>query len=68
MRRSWSTRARCSAICLPTAAVNTEYAEANSENVKTFFKVADRLNEWVVSTPDEAATEIAPLVGVSPRS
>jgi NitT/TauT family transport system substrate-binding protein len=48
-------------------AVNTEYAEANSENVKTFFKVADRLNEWVVSNPDEAATEIAPLVGVSPE-
>jgi NitT/TauT family transport system substrate-binding protein len=48
-------------------AINTEYAEANGENVKTFFKVADRLNEWVVSSPDEAATEIAPLVGVSPE-
>jgi NitT/TauT family transport system substrate-binding protein len=48
-------------------AVNTEYADANPENLKTFFKVADRLNEWVVSSPDEAATEIAPLVGVSPE-
>jgi NitT/TauT family transport system substrate-binding protein len=48
-------------------AVNTEYAEANPENLKTFFRVADRLNEWVVANPDEAATEIAPLVGVSPE-
>jgi len=48
-------------------AVNTEYAEANPENLKTFFRVADRLNKWVVSNPDEAATEIAPLVGVSPE-
>jgi NitT/TauT family transport system substrate-binding protein len=47
-------------------AVNTSYADANPENLKTFFKVADRLNEWVVANPDEAATEIAPLVGVSP--
>jgi NitT/TauT family transport system substrate-binding protein len=48
-------------------AVNTEYAETNPENLKTFFRVADRLNEWVVSNPDAAATEIAPLVGVSPE-
>ena len=48
-------------------AVNTEYADANPENLKTFFKVADRLNEWVVSKPDEAAAELAPLVGVSPE-
>jgi NitT/TauT family transport system substrate-binding protein len=48
-------------------AVNTAYAEANPDNVKAFFRVADRLNEWVVSNPDEAATEIAPLVGVSPE-
>jgi NitT/TauT family transport system substrate-binding protein len=47
-------------------AVNTSYADANPENLKTFFKVADRLNEWVVANPDEAATELAPLVGVSP--
>jgi NitT/TauT family transport system substrate-binding protein len=47
-------------------AVNTAYADANPENLKTFFKVADRLNEWVVANPDEAATELAPLVGVSP--
>lgn len=47
-------------------AVNTEYAKANPENLKTFFKVVNRLNEWVVSKPDEAATELAPLVGVTP--
>lgn len=48
-------------------AVNTGYAEANPENLKTFFEVVDRLNEWVVSSPDEAATDLAPLVGVSPE-
>jgi len=48
-------------------AVNTEYADANPENLKAFFRVADRLNQWVVSNPDEAATEIAPLVGVTPE-
>lgn len=48
-------------------AVNTNYAEANPENIRTFFKVADRLNEWVVSNPDEAGAEIGPLVGVSPE-
>lgn len=48
-------------------AVNTGYAEANPENLKTFFQVVDRLNEWVVSSPDEAATDLAPLVGVSPE-
>jgi NitT/TauT family transport system substrate-binding protein len=48
-------------------AVNTQYAEANPENLKKFFKVAQRLNEWVVSNPDEAAGVIGPLVGVSPE-
>ena len=48
-------------------AVNSEYAEANPENLKTFFRVADRLNEWVVTQPDEAAAEIGPLVGVTPE-
>ena len=48
-------------------AVNTEYAEANPDNVKAFFRVADRLNEWVVANPDEAAAEIGPLVGVTPE-
>ena len=37
------------------------------DNVKAFFRVADRLNEWVVANPDEAAAEIGPLVGVSPE-
>ncbi|MGV9802563.1 ABC transporter substrate-binding protein [Mycobacterium sp. NPDC003449] len=48
-------------------AVNAEYAEQNPENVRDFFVVANRLNEWLVANPDEAATEIAPLVGVSPE-
>jgi NitT/TauT family transport system substrate-binding protein len=48
-------------------AVNTGYADANPENLKTFFEVVDRLNEWLVANPDEAATEIAPLVGVTPE-
>lgn len=48
-------------------AINTEYAEQNPDNVRKFFTVANRLNEWLVANPDEAATEIAPLVGVTPE-
>jgi NitT/TauT family transport system substrate-binding protein len=48
-------------------AVNSEYADANPDNLKAFFKVTNRLNQWVVSDPDAAATELAPLVGVSPE-
>ena len=48
-------------------AVNTNYAEANPENLTAFFTVVKRLNEWVVGNPDEAAVEIGPLVGVSPE-
>ena len=48
-------------------AVNTEYAEQNPDNVRNFFVVANRLNEWLVANPDEAAAEIAPLVGVTPE-
>jgi NitT/TauT family transport system substrate-binding protein len=48
-------------------AVNTQYAETNPDNLRSFFKVADRLNQWVVANPDEAATELAPLVGVTPE-
>jgi NitT/TauT family transport system substrate-binding protein len=48
-------------------AVNAKYAEANPDNLRSFFKVADRLNQWVVTNPEEAATELAPLVGVSPE-
>ncbi|WP_241769717.1 ABC transporter substrate-binding protein [Rhodococcus opacus] len=46
-------------------AVNNDYAEANPENLRTFFKVANRLNEWIVADPAAAAAEIAPLVGVT---
>ncbi|MGV0742099.1 ABC transporter substrate-binding protein [Mycolicibacterium sp. XJ870] len=48
-------------------AVNADYADQNPDNVRAFFTVADRLNEWLVANPDEAATEIAPLVGVTPE-
>jgi NitT/TauT family transport system substrate-binding protein len=54
---------------MPTdlVAVNGDYAKANAENLKAFFRVADRLNTWVVENPDEAGAEIGPLVGVSPQ-
>jgi NitT/TauT family transport system substrate-binding protein len=48
-------------------AVNGDYAAANPNNLQAFFRVVNRLNEWVVSNPDEAATEIGPLVGVTPE-
>ncbi|WP_193043435.1 ABC transporter substrate-binding protein [Mycolicibacterium baixiangningiae] len=48
-------------------AVNGDYAEANGENLTAFFRVADRLNKWVVENPDEAGAELGPLVGVSPQ-
>lgn len=48
-------------------AVNAEYAQQNPDNVRAFFTVADRLNDWLVANPGEAAKEIAPLVGVSPE-
>ncbi|MBY4212515.1 ABC transporter substrate-binding protein [Rhodococcus fascians] len=46
-------------------AVNESYAEANPENLTTFFEVVDRLNGWVNDNPEEAADTLAPLVGVS---
>lgn len=45
-------------------AVNSDYACANPENLTTFFEVAERLNQWIVETPDEAAATLGPLVGV----
>jgi NitT/TauT family transport system substrate-binding protein len=48
-------------------AVNGDYAKANPDNLKSFFRVVNRLNEWVVSSPDQAAAELAPLVKVSPE-
>ncbi|BBX36164.1 substrate-binding protein, ABC transporter [Mycolicibacterium mageritense] len=48
-------------------AVNTDYAEQNPDNIRDFFTVVNRLNEWLVANPDEAAATIAPLVGVSPE-
>ncbi|MGV9633054.1 ABC transporter substrate-binding protein [Nocardia rhamnosiphila] len=46
-------------------AVNNDYAAANPDNLRTFFKVADRLHKWLLADPDTAAAEIAPHVGVS---
>ncbi|GAS91198.1 ABC transporter substrate-binding protein [Mycolicibacterium brisbanense] len=48
-------------------AVNTDYAEKNPDNIRDFFTVVNRLNEWLVANPDDAAATIAPLVGVSPE-
>lgn len=48
-------------------AVNTDYAEANPENVRAFFRVAQRLNEWIVNDAADAAATLAPLVGVTPE-
>src|SRR5690625_3122294 len=45
-------------------AVNTEYAEANPENLRAFFRAVDRLNEWIVSDPHAAAADLAPLLSV----
>lgn len=46
-------------------AVNNDYAEQKPENLRTFFRVAQRLNEYVLSQPDRAARDLAPLVDVS---
>ena len=45
-------------------AVNSGYAQTNPENVRTFFTVAQRIMDWMVSDPETAAADIAPLVGV----
>lgn len=45
-------------------AVNSDYAAANPENVRTFFTVAQRIMDWIVEDPTAAAAEIGPLVGV----
>lgn len=46
-------------------AVNNNYAKANPENLKTFFKVAQRINEWIATDPATAAKDLGPLLGVS---
>ncbi|MGH3587483.1 MAG: ABC transporter substrate-binding protein, partial [Pseudonocardia sp.] len=48
-------------------AVNSDYAETNPENVRAFFAVAQRLNDWVVNDTADAAATLAPLVGVTPE-
>ena len=45
-------------------AVNSDYAKANPENVTKFFKVAQKIMDWVVDDPAAAAKDIGPLVGV----
>lgn len=46
-------------------AVNDEYAEANPENLRAFFRAVERINEWIVSDPEGAAADLAPLLNVS---
>ena len=45
-------------------AVNTDYLEANPDNVRTFFEVSQRIMDWVLEETDEAAEVIGPLIGV----
>jgi NitT/TauT family transport system substrate-binding protein len=47
-------------------AVNSDYAKANPDNIRSFFKVSQRIMDWVVDDPKAAADEIAPLIGVDP--
>jgi len=46
-------------------AVNDEYAEANPENLRAFFRAVERINEWIVSDPAAAAVDLAQLLNVS---
>ncbi len=54
---------------IPTdlVAVNASYAAATPENIKAFFRVADKINKWIVAEPAAAAKDIAPLIGVTPE-
>ena len=45
-------------------AINSDYAEANPENVRKFFTVSQRIMDWVIEDPAVAAKDIAPIVGV----
>lgn len=45
-------------------AVNNDYAAKKPKNVRKFFRVAQRLDKFVISHTDTAAKELAPLVGV----
>ncbi len=62
-----NSRDELGALPADLVAVNTDYADANPDNLTAFFTVVKRLNEWVVGNPDEAAAEIGPLVGVTPE-
>ena len=45
-------------------AVNSDYAKTNPENLTKFFKVSQRIMDWIVEDPKAAAQDIGPLVGV----
>ena len=45
-------------------AVNSDYLKANPDNVRKFFKVAQRINDWIVTDPAAAAKDIAPIIKV----
>ena len=48
-------------------AVNSDYAKENPENIRKFFTVATRLNNWVVQEPQDAAKTLAPLLKTTPE-
>ena len=46
--------------------VNKDYAKNNPEQLKAFFRVADKLFKYVISDTDAAAADIAPLMKLDP--
>lgn len=48
-------------------AVNDDYAETNPDNLKAFFTVTAKINEWIINEPEDAAETLAPLLGVTPE-
>jgi NitT/TauT family transport system substrate-binding protein len=47
-------------------AANTDYAQRNPANLRTFFTVADRLMSYVATQPGPAAADLAPLLKIDP--
>ena len=47
-------------------AVNTDYLEANPDNITTFFEVSQRIMDWVIEDPEAAAEKIGPIIDVDP--
>ncbi|HEY3688581.1 MAG TPA: ABC transporter substrate-binding protein [Streptosporangiaceae bacterium] len=49
-------------------AVNSGYADANKSNLTSFFTVVDKMFGYVRDQPDKAATDIAPLLKIDPKT